>query len=141
MIQTMSVLVDSFPKYRQRLANVGRRWHGARFVDDPKYDVRNHVSVQSLPGKAGKKELEEFVSICGRMNQPARLCTQFTPLSAFGDRTDIILHCPGLGSGEATVAICLVGQLQRRSNRRQVRDGDARVRRSMAPPRLPCARG
>ncbi|EPQ29687.1 uncharacterized protein PFL1_02907 [Pseudozyma flocculosa PF-1] len=54
--------IDAFPKYRQRLADAGRLWHGALFVDDPDFDINRHVHVKKLPGDAGPKELEAFVS-------------------------------------------------------------------------------
>jgi hypothetical protein len=57
--------VELFPKYKQRLANVGRRWHGASFVDDPHYSVDRHLFEEDLPGEAGKRELEDFVRRAG----------------------------------------------------------------------------
>ncbi len=51
---------ERFPRYRQKLADVGRRWHGARFIDDPDWDVRNHLREENLPEPAGPAELDAF---------------------------------------------------------------------------------
>ena len=57
-------LERKFPRYHQRLTDVGRRFHGARFEDDPYLDINNTAHVDRLPEPAGKRELEldEFVS-------------------------------------------------------------------------------
>lgn len=55
--------VEIFPKYKQVLRNRGRKFHGSIFVDDPNWDVRRHVIHYSLPEPAGRKELDEFVSV------------------------------------------------------------------------------
>ncbi|CEH14645.1 hypothetical protein CBOM_02472 [Ceraceosorus bombacis] len=60
--EALKVQSDLFPKYKQKLANVGRKWHGAHFVDDPDWNVNRHVSIQRLPEPAGKKELEEYTA-------------------------------------------------------------------------------
>ncbi|TCD61046.1 hypothetical protein EIP91_009119 [Steccherinum ochraceum] len=54
-------LYTGFPKYRQRVTSVGRKFHGARFEDDPHFDVNNHVRVITLPEPAGKRELDELM--------------------------------------------------------------------------------
>ena len=52
---------EKFPRYRQKLESVGRLLHGAVFVDDPDYNVMNHIHVRRLPEPAGKKELDALV--------------------------------------------------------------------------------
>ncbi|KAI0766896.1 wax ester synthase-like acyl-CoA acyltransferase domain-containing protein [Trametes elegans] len=52
---------EKFPRYRQKLASTGRLLHGATFVDDPDFDVLNHIQVRRLPEPAGKKELDALV--------------------------------------------------------------------------------
>ncbi|GAC97675.1 sterol reductase [Pseudozyma hubeiensis SY62] len=51
-----------FPKYKQRLADVGRFFHGTVFIDDENFDVNHHIQSYTLPGKAGKEEMEAFAS-------------------------------------------------------------------------------
>ncbi|KAN0065023.1 hypothetical protein ACQY0O_001486 [Thecaphora frezii] len=53
---------ETFPRYKQRLVNAGRLWHGPRFVDDPNFDMDNHLTVRQLPGKAGVEEFDAFIS-------------------------------------------------------------------------------
>jgi len=50
-----------FPKYGQRVTSVGRKFHGARFEDDPYFDINNHVRTTRLPEPAGKAELDELM--------------------------------------------------------------------------------
>ncbi|THH13443.1 hypothetical protein EUX98_g9724, partial [Antrodiella citrinella] len=54
-------LRSKFPKYGQRVTSVGRKFHGARFEDDPYFDVNNHVRTIRLPEPAGKAELDELM--------------------------------------------------------------------------------
>ena len=54
--------MERFPKYKQKLTDVNRRFHGPRFVDDPDFDLRNHVKAIRLKEPAGKVELEAVVS-------------------------------------------------------------------------------
>lgn len=65
----MKRLEKKFPRYHQRLADVGRWFHGARFEDDPYFDINNHAHVVRLPEPAGKRELDEFVSKYVEFNQ------------------------------------------------------------------------
>lgn len=76
----MELQAESFPRYRQRLADTGRKLHGARFEDSPDFDVDQHsafalaslrrldlltprtVRTIHLPGAAGKKELDAAMS-------------------------------------------------------------------------------
>ncbi len=61
---------EKFPRYRQKLESVGRLLHGAIFVDDPDFNVMNHIHVRRLPEPAGKKELEALVRQTGRPAAP-----------------------------------------------------------------------
>ncbi|KAI0079247.1 hypothetical protein K474DRAFT_1592391 [Panus rudis PR-1116 ss-1] len=54
-------LQKKFPKYHQRLTSVGRKLHGARFEDDPDFDINNHVHSVRLPEPAGKRELDDLM--------------------------------------------------------------------------------
>lgn len=63
-----------FPKYKQVLRNTGRRWHGSTFVEDPNWDVKRQIFEESLPEPAGRKELDDFVSLSASIPQ-GRLLT------------------------------------------------------------------
>ncbi len=52
---------EKFPRYRQRLEGTGRLLHGATFVDDPDFNILDHIRVKSLPEPAGKRELDALV--------------------------------------------------------------------------------
>ncbi|OCH91412.1 hypothetical protein OBBRIDRAFT_792348 [Obba rivulosa] len=52
---------ERFPKYKQRLTSVGRRFHGARFEDNPEFNMNNHVHAVTLPEPAGKQELNDLM--------------------------------------------------------------------------------
>ncbi|THG97098.1 hypothetical protein EW026_g4854 [Hermanssonia centrifuga] len=66
--------MKKFPKYGQRLTSVGRKWHGARFEDDPHFDYKNHVHVTQLPEPGGKHQLEtlmgEFIAQDWDLSKP-----------------------------------------------------------------------
>lgn len=49
----------AFPRFRQKAAQDPT---GAWWEDDRHFDIRNHLKKTRLPGKAGKKELQEYVS-------------------------------------------------------------------------------
>ncbi|KIJ55141.1 hypothetical protein M422DRAFT_23789 [Sphaerobolus stellatus SS14] len=55
-------MAKDFPRYKQRLTSRGRRWHGARFEEDPQFKIENHVRATILPEPAGKKELDDLVA-------------------------------------------------------------------------------
>jgi hypothetical protein len=57
-----------FPKYRQVLRNTGRRWHGSTFVEDPNWDVKRQIFERNLPEPAGRKELDDFVSLVSSLS-------------------------------------------------------------------------
>ncbi|KAI0819567.1 wax ester synthase-like acyl-CoA acyltransferase domain-containing protein [Trametes gibbosa] len=61
LAEQMTKQYEKFPRYRQRLASTGRMFHGAVFVDDPDFDVYEHIRVEQLPEPAGKRELDELV--------------------------------------------------------------------------------
>ncbi|RDX40998.1 hypothetical protein OH76DRAFT_1412509 [Lentinus brumalis] len=61
MAQQCTRQAEKFPRYRQKLESVGRLLHGAIFVDDPDFNVMNHIHVRRLPEPAGKKELDALV--------------------------------------------------------------------------------
>ncbi|KAH9925735.1 wax ester synthase-like acyl-CoA acyltransferase domain-containing protein [Fomitopsis serialis] len=52
---------ETFPKYKQRVTSVLRRLHGARFEEDPDFDLKNHIHAVSLPEPAGKRELNDVM--------------------------------------------------------------------------------
>ena len=49
----------SYPRFRQRAVDGAT---GAIWEDDPELDLSWHVRLSALPGRAGKRELEQFVS-------------------------------------------------------------------------------
>lgn len=61
-IQSAERQAEKFPKYRQRVTSVGRRFHGARFENDPDFDMSKHIHAVTLPEPAGKRELDDLVS-------------------------------------------------------------------------------
>ncbi|KAI8974568.1 wax ester synthase-like acyl-CoA acyltransferase domain-containing protein [Trametes punicea] len=61
MAEQVRKKAEKFPRYRQRLEGTGRLLHGATFVDDPDFDVLNHIHVRRLPEPAGKEELDAVV--------------------------------------------------------------------------------
>lgn len=54
--------IGYFPKYTQKLADAGRFFHGTLFIDDADFNIDHHMRSHTLPGKAGKQELESFAS-------------------------------------------------------------------------------
>ncbi len=64
-LQQCTRQAEKFPRYRQKLESVGRLLHGAIFVDDPDFNVMNHIHVRRLPEPAGKKELDALVRQTG----------------------------------------------------------------------------
>ncbi|CDO68178.1 hypothetical protein BN946_scf184938.g30 [Trametes cinnabarina] len=52
---------EKFPRYRQRLDSTGKLLRGAVFVDDPEFNVYNHIRLRRLPEPAGKRELDALV--------------------------------------------------------------------------------
>lgn len=59
--QQLTRQAEKFPRYRQKLDSVGRLFHGPVFVDDPDFNVMNHIQVRRLPEPAGKRELDAMV--------------------------------------------------------------------------------
>lgn len=54
---------SKFPRYKQRLTNTGRKFHGAMFEDiKGGWDVYDSVKHVTLPEPAGLKELEDFTA-------------------------------------------------------------------------------
>ena len=49
----------SFPRFKQKAVQDPT---GAWWEDDKAFDIRNHLKKAKLPGRAGKKELQEYVS-------------------------------------------------------------------------------
>lgn len=49
----------SYPRFSQKAVQDPT---GAWWEDDKKFDIQNHVKKAKLPGRAGKKELQEYVS-------------------------------------------------------------------------------
>lgn len=61
--EAMLEQIGHFPKYTQRLADVGRFFHGTVFINDEDFDIDRHIRAYSLPGDAGTRELEAFASV------------------------------------------------------------------------------
>ena len=49
----------AFPRFKQKAVQDPT---GAWWEDDKKFDIKNHIKKTKLPGKAGKKELQDYVS-------------------------------------------------------------------------------
>ena len=62
MKDSMLRQIGHFPKYTQKLADVGRFFHGTVFINDEDFNIDNHMRAHTLPGNAGKAELESFAS-------------------------------------------------------------------------------
>ncbi|SNX87196.1 uncharacterized protein MEPE_05906 [Melanopsichium pennsylvanicum] len=60
--ESMLRQIGHFPKYTQKLADIGRFFHGTVFIDDGHFDIDHHMKAHTLPGNAGKQELEKFAS-------------------------------------------------------------------------------
>lgn len=60
--ESMARQIGHFPKYTQKLADVGRFFHGTVFINDDDFDMSWHIRSETLPGAAGKRELESFAS-------------------------------------------------------------------------------
>lgn len=60
-LQQLARQAEKFPRYRQILENVGQLFRGPSFVDDPDFNVLNHIHVRRLPEPAGKRELDALV--------------------------------------------------------------------------------
>ncbi|HEX4857403.1 MAG TPA: wax ester/triacylglycerol synthase family O-acyltransferase [Usitatibacteraceae bacterium] len=59
LVATIEQRFLSFPRFRQKAVQDPT---GAWWEDDRKFDIHNHVKRVRLPGKAGKKELQEYAS-------------------------------------------------------------------------------
>lgn len=51
-----------FPPFRQRLVDVPFGLHHPVFIDDPDFELGNHLRRAALPAPGGKRELQEFVA-------------------------------------------------------------------------------
>lgn len=52
-----------YPNYRRRVTGLHRRFHTVRLEQDPKFDIRNHVSSIRLPAdNCGKNALEDAMA-------------------------------------------------------------------------------
>ncbi|PWN48994.1 hypothetical protein IE53DRAFT_388802 [Violaceomyces palustris] len=63
LVHTLERQCQRFPRYRQKLANYSSSgWQGRTFVDVENFRVEDHILFDTLPGQAGKDELEEYTS-------------------------------------------------------------------------------
>jgi hypothetical protein len=63
LMRTWDEMTQRYPRYRQKLVGVGRKLHSARLVDNPFFNVRDHVIVERLPDNAnGKHALEDAMA-------------------------------------------------------------------------------
>ena len=99
---------DKFPRFRQKLEGVGGLFRGPIFVDDPDFNVFNHVHVRRLPEPAGKRELDELVGAAQSlmMSVERRLTTAWRT-RVTGRR----VHRGGMGSLHAVVGYHSRGEL------------------------------
>ncbi|WP_269532189.1 wax ester/triacylglycerol synthase family O-acyltransferase [Chitinimonas sp. BJYL2] len=57
--QVLETRLVKFKRFRQKVVKSGTN---ASWVDDPDFDISNHLHLVALPGKAGKAELEDFIN-------------------------------------------------------------------------------
>lgn len=100
-VQAFARQAKKFPKYRQRLTSTGRRFHTAKFEDDPDFNIRNHVRAVRLPEPAGKKELEDLVSC-------VRICSRFANCFMSPDGS---FYCRRLGSATPALGVAVGREL------------------------------
>jgi len=56
-------MISRYPRYRQKLTNMGRRLHTARLVEVENFNVRDYFTFERLPdGANGKRALEDIIS-------------------------------------------------------------------------------
>src|SRR5207248_1096389 len=95
-----------FGRFRQRAVETAA---GARWENDPAFDLDRHVVRVTLPGKAGTRELEALVSrLISTPLDPARPMWQFCVVDNFAGGSAVILrihHC--YADGIALVRVML----------------------------------
>jgi hypothetical protein len=63
LVRTWDEMTSRYTAYRQRLTGLDGYFHSARLVDNPDFNVRDHVFIERLPhGRNGKRELEELMA-------------------------------------------------------------------------------
>ena len=62
LIRAIEPRLDLMPRYRQKLAFVPLSLDVPVWVDDPDFDIRNHVIRAALPKPGGDHELQELIS-------------------------------------------------------------------------------
>jgi len=61
IVNTIEKRLDLMPRYRQRIAFLPLSLDTPVWIDDPEFDISNHVLRAALPKPGGDKELNEFV--------------------------------------------------------------------------------
>jgi diacylglycerol O-acyltransferase len=61
IVRTIEQRLDLMPRYRQRIAFLPLSLDTPVWIDDPEFDISNHVLRAALPKPGGDKELKEFV--------------------------------------------------------------------------------
>src|SRR5437762_11574256 len=83
-----------FERFRQRPVQTPA---GSSWQTDDEFDIANHLERVALPGRAGKAELEAFVStLAGTPLDPARPLWQFHLIERFDGGSALVVrihHC------------------------------------------------
>lgn len=61
LVRAIEPRLDLMPRYRQKLAHVPLNLDTPVWVDDPDFDIHNHLVRASLPAPGGDRQLQNFV--------------------------------------------------------------------------------
>ncbi len=97
----------SYPRFKQKAVQDPT---GAWWEDDKKFDIKNHIKRAKLPGRAGKKELQEYVSqMAGESLDFTKPLWQFQLIENYQGRGSALLtrihHC--YADGIALISVML----------------------------------
>ena len=84
-------IIDHFPVFRQRLADPGLGLGGQHWVDDPEFDLDDHVHRITLPAPGGEGELAALVE--QRMSVPfdrAHALWEFLLIDGYEGRSAVV---------------------------------------------------
>jgi WS/DGAT/MGAT family acyltransferase len=101
----------AFHRFRQRTVQDAT---GAWWEDDPTFDIDSHVHPVALPGKAGKRELQAFVSdLASTPLDPTKPLWQFHLIDNYDRGSALVMrihHCYADGIALVQVMLSLTGE-------------------------------